>query len=138
MNNPREAYAPSLDGLTDEQINAMPEDDFCDALYASLQKQEALITCEQMDEIEQLWETERRSRRACLLMLTKPWAWLNEQVMNDREFALIAVQIMDIANTGKMYQGLADLMGTVSGWTMAALASRGDMSEVMAEARADN
>ena len=58
--------------LSGEEINAMPPEDFADALFAQMEAKEPLLTCEDMDEIEAMWERQRRDRRAALMLLTKP------------------------------------------------------------------
>lgn len=128
--------APSFSGMTDEEVGTMPPDDFADALYARLETKEALLTCEDMDEIEALWERHRRTRRAALALLTKPWAQLNQEVIEDRGFAVAVAQIKTFADEVGLYKGLAELMEAVSVWCMVALAGREDMSEVLEEANA--
>ena len=43
-----------------------------DALYAPIKVKESLSTCEDMDEIEAMWENQRINRRYALVLLTKP------------------------------------------------------------------
>lgn len=128
--------SPILDDMTGEEINAMPPDDFADALIAQMETKEPLLTCEDMDEIEAMWERQRRNRRAALVLLTKPWAWLNQQVTEDRGFAVAVAQIKMLADEVGLYEGLTEFMEAASVWSMVALASREDMSEVIEEAKA--
>lgn len=128
--------ASILSGMTDEEINAMPHDDFADALFAQMEAKEPLLTCEDMDEIEAMWERQRRNRRAALVLLTKPWTWLNQQVTEDRDFAVAVAQAKILADEAGLYKALAELMEAASVWSMMALASREDMSEVIEEAKA--
>lgn len=128
--------ASILSGMTDEEINAMPPDDFADALFAQMETKGPLLTCEDMDEIEAMLERQRRNRRAALVLLTKPWAWLNQQVTEDRGFAVAVAQIKMLADEVGLYRGLAEFMEAASVWGMIALASREDMSEVIEEAKA--
>lgn len=123
-------------GMTDEEINAMPPDDFADAVFIQMETKEPLLTCEDMDEIEAMWERQRRTRRAALLLLTKPWAWLNQQVTENRDFAVAVAQIKMLADEVKLYKGLAKFMEEASLWGMLALADREDVDEVIEEAKA--
>ena len=128
--------AVNLSTMTDEEINAMPRDDFADAIFAELETKEPLLTCEDMDEIEAMWKRQTRTRRAALVLLTKPWAWLNQQVIEDRGFAVAVAEVKILADEAGLYKGLAKLMETASVWSMAALAGREDMSEIIEEAKA--
>lgn len=128
--------ATILDGMASEEINAMPPDDFADALFAKMETKEPLMTCEDIDELEAMWERQRGNRRAALVLLTKPWAWLNQQVTENRKFAVAVAQIKMLADEVGLYKGLAELMEAASVWSMVALASREDMSEVIEEAKA--
>lgn len=128
--------ASIFSGMTDEEIDAMSPDDFADALVAQMEAREPLLTCEDMDEIEAMWERQRCSRRAALGLLTKPWAWLNQQVTENRDFAVCVAQIKECADTIGLYKGMAEFMEAASVWGMVALAGREDMSEILAEAKA--
>lgn len=128
--------ASILSGMTDEEINAMPPDDFADALFAQMATKTPLLSCDDMDEIEALWERQRCNRRAALVLLTKPWAWLNQQVSEDRGFAVAVAQIKMLADEAELYKGLAKFMEAASAWSMMALASREDMIDVIEEAKA--
>lgn len=50
--------ASILSGMTDEEINATPPDDFAHALIAQMETKELLLTCEDMDEIEAICESQ--------------------------------------------------------------------------------
>lgn len=128
--------ASILSGMTDEEINAMPHDDFADALFTQMEAKEPLLTCEDMDKIEAMWERQRRNRRAALVLLTKPWTWLNQQVAENRDFAVAVAQIKILTDEAELYKTLAELMKAASVWSMVALTSREDMSEVIEEAKA--
>ncbi|MDR0776764.1 MAG: hypothetical protein LBE81_09030 [Azonexus sp.] len=110
--------------------------DEIDALFAKMEAQGPLLTMENMDEIEAAWHSQRRGRRAALALLTKPWAQLCQQVIEDRDFAVTVAQVKMVADEAEMYKGLAELMKTASTWALMALASRDDMVEVIAEAKA--
>jgi hypothetical protein len=132
----QESSVKTLDDLTDEQIEALPMDEFADKLIARMKPQEALLTCEDMDEIEAMWERDKRNRRCTLALLTKPWEWLDQKISKDREFAVIVAQIKQYAEEEKFYKGMAELLGTAHVWAMVALSGREDMKEVIAEAKA--
>jgi len=92
------------------------------------------LEIERDDEAE--WERQRCNRRVALAILTKPWAWLNQQVIEDRGFAVAVAQIKMLADEAGLYKGLAELMESASLWSDLALISREDMNEVMEEAKA--
>ncbi|MDR2625035.1 MAG: hypothetical protein LBC37_01735 [Zoogloeaceae bacterium] len=131
------ASAPNpLDNMADEEINAMPSDDFADALFARMEAKEAFLTCEDMDKIEATWKHEKRSRRASLLILTKPWAWLNQKAIADREFALaIAEAWQSNEENIQFYKGLVEAIEQANIWAMTALCGREDMNDLLEEVK---
>lgn len=127
---------PNFTGMTDDEIDAMPIDDFSAAIYAEMKGAPALLTCDEMDQIEALWESDRQNRRCALILLTKPWDWLSQKVIEDREFAVTVEQCRILAEGAELYKNLAHLMEAVKVRALIALASRDDMSDIQAEAEA--
>jgi hypothetical protein len=118
--------ASSADGLTDKQI---------DAFFAQMKNTEPLLDAADVDRIDAEFHQRRRDRRAALLILTKPGAWLDRCVAKDRKFALVAAELFLCINEEKLYSMLNDLMIESKARLMAALSVREDMGEVLAEAR---
>jgi hypothetical protein len=127
----------SFDKMTGAEIEAMPPDEFSDALFAKMEAAEPQLTCEDMDKIEAVWMSQKRDRRMALVMLTKPWAWLNQQVSKDRDFAKAVAEVEQYASRASLYKGLAEMMETAVVWCMLALAGREDMQELCNEAKAE-
>jgi hypothetical protein len=127
--------ALSFDGMTGAEIDAMHPDEFADTLFATMEKAEAALTYEDMDQIEAMWNQQRRERRYSLVMLTMPWADLNQKVAEDRDFALAVAEVMQYANETKFYSGVADLIERAGTWAMVALAGREDGKELLAESQ---
>jgi hypothetical protein len=121
--------------MTGAEIDALSPDDFAATMFTAMEKADAVLTCEDMNQIEALWNQQRRARRATLIMLTTPWADLNQKVAEDRDFALAVAEVMQYAEETKFYRGVADWIEQAGTWTMLALVGREDMRELLAEAR---
>jgi hypothetical protein len=115
--------ALSFDGMTGAEIDAMPPDDFAATMFTAMEKAEAVLTCEDMNQIEALWDQQRCERQTTLLMLTKPWADLNQKIAEDRNFALAVAEVTQYANETKFCRGVADLINQAGTWTILALGS---------------
>lgn len=126
-----------FDGMTDDEINGIPHEEFVDKLFAYYDAQGSMLTCEQMDEIEQRWEAERRARRCALITLTKPFSWLTEQVHKDRDFALAIADVLHNTRGNQFYSCLNKLLEAASSRAELALCAREDMQELIAEVKAE-
>ncbi len=124
--NPPEWGAPEWEQMSSEE--------FADSLIAKLETEEASLTAEEMDIIEQFWRNDIANRRATLIMLTKPFSEIREQIENDRSFAVAAAAVFDCIEPDK-YQAIADLLSDAQRRLMGALACREDMQEIMKEAK---
>ena len=112
----------------------MSDCDDIDALVESLRKQGPLLSCDDMDAIEAMWERQRTNRRAALVLLTLPWAELNQKVSEDRAFAVAVAAVLQILGETALYRELTKLLDAAEGWCLVALAGREDMREVLHEA----
>ena len=79
--------------MTGDEINKMNSDDFAYKLLSELEKEDAILSCKEMDMIEKFWGENRRGRRSALIQLTKPFAWLSDTVKNDDECAEAVAEI---------------------------------------------
>ncbi len=116
--------------------DALSPDDFADKLIADLDSKGPLLTCDDMDKLERLWEEERRGRRCALVLMTKPFSWVREQVETDRDFAAAVAACYSYTRENELYKGTAALIEQANLWAMIALAGREDMNELLAEAEA--
>lgn len=91
------------------------------------------LTSAQMDDIERRWNEQQALRRYALLLLTKPFSWLREQVEEDRSFALAVANAYRHTQETAFYQNVLDLMKEANHWMMMALCARCDMSELLLE-----
>jgi len=132
--------------MTESQINTntpewgapewgqMSSEDFAESILVKLETEEAALTCEEMDIIEQFWRDDMRNRRCALVFLTKPFSEIREQIESDRGFAVCAAAAMDCIEPDR-YQTIANLLRDVQRRLMVAVACREDMEEVLEEAK---
>lgn len=129
--------SPTLEeicAMTDEQANAVDIDSLHDAVYADLEKREALLTIDDVRTIGLRLEKGNKSERATLALLTKSFSWLDANVNNDRQFAFYVADAQRFAeHSMAFYEGLASMMREVSTRAEFALAGRGDREEILAE-----
>lgn len=133
--------SPSLEeirAMSDKQAEAVPIEQMCDAVYAEMEHKEALLTVDQINEIEHALKEQGMSRRTALLLLTEPWASLENKVCNNREYAISVAFAQGFAQNAKIYKGLAELMTQAAIWAELALGARGDAEEIQAIAEAEN
>lgn len=121
-------------GATDWE--SMNQDEFANNLLAKMEGEEAILTCEEMDIIEKFWDVDRRNRRCSLVMLTKPFSWLREQVENDDDFAQ-SVAAMNVCLDASKYEQIANLLHDAQRRLMCAIACREDMSALLDKAKAE-
>jgi len=112
----------------------MSSEEFADALYAKLETEEAALTTEEMDLVEQFWRNDIRNRRCALVFLTKPFSEIREQIENNRDFAVSAAAILDCIVPDK-YQAIADLLSDAKRRLLVVTACREDMKEILEEAK---
>lgn len=124
--------------MSDEQAGAVPIEQMCDAVYAEMEHKEALLTVDQINEIEHALKEQAMSCRAALLLLTEPWASLENKVRNNREYAISVAFAQGFAQNAKIYKGLAELMMQAAIWAELALATRSDVDEIHAIAEAES
>ncbi len=126
----------NFDGLTDEQINSMDNDEFAEKLYLDMEKREACLSMDEMDAIEKFWEVDRVCRRMSLIHLTKPFKEISDMVKSNDEFALAVTDTLDLLNTESYEQFLSYLQQALT-VMMLALAGREDMNQLRDKARAE-
>lgn len=132
---PGSAAKSLLDGMSEVDINAMSNEDFTDALFAQMRERQPLIDCDGMDFIEAEWDAQRRNRRAALVLLIKPFTWLEQKVIEDRDFAVAVAEVEAFAiKTNGFYSMIAELMKFTEWQAKLALCGRHDMDEIRAEA----
>lgn len=119
----------------DPKWQAMHGDQFADNLIVKMRHEGPALTCDEMDVIEQFWKEDMRCRRCALVMATKPFEWIEEQVRSDRKFAVAVANTLDAIDVEK-YETIVSLINDSRRRMMVALSVREDMSEVIAEARA--
>ena len=122
-----------------EAINwdALDPDEFAEKITALAEHKGPALTVEDMDAVERVWETQMPMRRCALVMMTKPFAWLCEQVETDRHFALTVAEVYRALCDGAgFYQEVADLMTQTQAKMMLALCVREDMDALLAEVEA--
>lgn len=107
-----------------------------DKILATMNAKGPMLSCEDMDKIEARWEEERRARRCSLVLMTKPFSWLKQQVKDDRDFALAVADVFRCTNENQFYKGVNELMEQAHLWAMIALCEREDMQEILAEVEA--
>lgn len=115
--------------------DAMSQDEFADNLLEKMKGEEAVLTCEQMDIIEKFWDEDRRTRRAALAMLTKPYAWLEDKIQNDKEFAEAMVELLECVETDK-YSCIANLLLDAQRRLICAISCREDLDELHVKVKA--
>lgn len=117
--------------------NSMDPDAFADAMEARVTEAGKLLTCDEMDLIEERWRDGTRDRRCSLIMLTEEYPSLRQKVMESREFAEAMASVMGAARQqAKFLAGLSDLMRQVEVRAMLALANREDMDDVIKSSEA--
>jgi hypothetical protein len=109
-----------------------------DELLAQIDAREPMLSCDDMDKIEKQWVERRAARRCALVLMTKPFSWLREQVENDRDFALAVADVFICTKNIDYYKGMAELMEQAKLWSMMALVCREDMSDLIAEVETGN
>lgn len=122
----------------EKAASAQMSDQECDALLAQMDAREPMLSCDDMDKIEKQWVERRAARRCALVLMTKPFSWLREQVENDRDFALAVADVLSCTKNIDYYKGMVDLMEQARLWSMMALACREDMSDLITEAETGN
>lgn len=126
------------DATPEPDWNAMEPEAFANAMEARLTEAGAILTCDQMDEIEQRWRDRTMERRCSLIMLTEEYPNLRQKVIEDKAFAEAMVSVLHAARAeAKFLKGLSDLMEAVDVRAMMALVHREDMQQLFAEYEAE-
>jgi hypothetical protein len=78
-----------------ESINwdTLDQDEFAEQITALVESKGPALTVEDMDAVERVWKSQMPMRRPALVMMTKPFAWLREQVETDRGVALGVAEV---------------------------------------------
>ncbi len=118
---------------------ALDQDEFAEKITALAESKGPALTLDDMDTIEQVWNTQMPMRRCTLAMMTKPYSWLAQKVETDRDFALTVAGIYGaLCNGVGFYKTVANLMEQAEAKMMIALCTREDMDALIAEAEAAN
>lgn len=134
MTMPTNTSEPALEPIN---WDALDPDEFAEKITALAEHKGPALTVEDMDAVERVWETQMPMRRCALVMLTKPFAWLCEQVEADRDVALTVAEVHRALSEGAgFYQMVANLMEQALAQTMLALCTRADMDALLAEVEA--
>jgi len=108
---------------------AMSQGEFCDTLFEKLEAEPALLSCDEMDDIEKWWRSDMPTRRMALVFLTKPWKEVQQQIIEDDSFAAAAGEVVQCLDSER-YKALAEVIDT-AGWRIKmALCSREDGLEL--------
>jgi len=100
-------------------------------------RQEAILTIEQVDEVEKAWMGLYDTRRCTLGILTKSFKEIEQLVKDDREFALTMAAICECNRELKFYKDIKDLLERATLTASMALCSRKDFPEISTEAKAE-
>lgn len=119
--NPPEWGAPEWE--------TMNEDEFAGNIFEKMKGEDAVLTCEEMDIIEKFWEEDRRTRRCALIVLTKPYSWLEEQIKNDTVFAEAMMKVFECIDV-KKYEAITNLLLDAQRRIMCAITCRDDFEEL--------
>ncbi len=103
-------------------------------LLQELEQAAAAMSHDDIGRTDALWLSYGEERRACLSVLTMPFAELREAAQNSPDFAMALVRVIDHARHG-MYAMLHDAMDEALTRAVAALYHRDDMDEIAKEAR---
>jgi hypothetical protein len=128
-----------FDMMTDAEINALDSDTFSDAIFDEFKESPAIMS---LDEAEAADRAHREDadgiiRRAAFAFLTRSGAQLLEAV-NDRNHALTFARCEQGLNEYRQkLEALAKLMRVAEMRLLVALATRDDMTAVMANAERD-
>ncbi|MGB5098711.1 MAG: hypothetical protein WBN82_12480 [Porticoccaceae bacterium] len=110
-------------------------DEFAEKITALAESKGPALTVQDMDAVERVWAIQMPMRRHALVMMTKPFAWLREQVETDRGGALGVAEVHRALSEGVgFYQEAANLMAKAQALTMLALCVREDMDALEAAA----
>lgn len=126
----------SSKSINPPEWDTMNQDEFAENLLAKMKEEPAALTCEEMDIIEKFWNTNRRTRRAALITLTKSYAWLEDKIQSDTEFAEIMVELLECVEPDK-YEDITNLLFHAQRRVMCALTCRDDLGELQAKVRAE-
>lgn len=103
-------------------------------LLQELEQAAAVMSHDDIDRTDAIWLSNAEERRACLSVLTMPFAELREAAQNSPDFAMALVRVVDHARHG-VYEMLRDAMDEALTRAVAALSHRDDMDEIAKEAR---
>lgn len=131
-----ESVANPVADLTDEDWNAMDDKTYEANLEKLIDTAPALLSFEEMDQIEKWWCEGIRRRRCSLVLLTMPAKELTEKVHSDRDFAIAVADVLDgIKDVVNVSEELTQLFRAVEARTILALSVREDMQEIVEAAK---
>lgn len=134
-----ESYFEGLEGWTQEERDLINEKGmdmniFADRLFEIVEASPPILNREQIEDVEDAFQSGQRTRRAALLFASMTGKEMVNKAINDRDFAVIMSGIADeLTNLQAMYRDMADLLGSVRARVLVALASREDMQQVIEE-----
>jgi hypothetical protein len=105
-------------------------------LLMKMMKLPAELSMEEMDAIEQWWESERINRRLALIFLTKPFKWIRRKTETDRKFAVNMSSVYHVLGEQlENYKNVGELLERIQVRMMFAMACRKDMDNVLEEGK---
>lgn len=125
--------------MTTERSSENTEIDeaFVQNLLDRLKQEPAQFDLDTYKELEAKFDGIRLARRMSLLVLTKPFIDLHDQVVADRGFAIAVADLYEgTKSTLDTIRGSLEIMECAEKWMMMALACREDMPSVLEEVRA--
>ncbi|MCG7863861.1 MAG: hypothetical protein JAZ18_15865 [Candidatus Thiodiazotropha endolucinida] len=123
--------------MTELDWDQMSDEDFAKTLFDKLEAEGPVFTLEELGIFENRLQTNAATRRLALVVLTKPFSEIQEQIENDREFAVATADIYNCTDPG-LYQATHDLLETARLRMAGLLACRDDMEQVFEEAERAN
>jgi hypothetical protein len=118
--------------------DALDDDEFAELIIRKVENEPPVISDDDVEAIEKQAQLDGVTRRAAMLVLTKPGKWLIDTIDTDRGFALAHAQVhASIDDYLKRQAPLLHLMERAKARISVALAWREDMDEILREANGD-
>ncbi|MFC1347716.1 MAG: hypothetical protein G8D81_20480 [gamma proteobacterium symbiont of Clathrolucina costata] len=123
--------------MTAIECDQMSDEDFANSLFDKLEAEGPVFTLEELGRFENRLQKNAATRRMALVVLTKPFSEIQEQIENDREFAVATADIYQCTDP-ELYQATHDLLENARLRIAGLLACRDDMEEIFKEAERKN
>ena len=107
---------------------------FVSDVFNEIETAGAVMTMEEMQQFERLLQENGVARRAHLAVLTKPWAEINESIVNNREGAEAIANVLECLDV-EFYQDLAKFVQEAKRRMLLSLCGREDMEEILEQAK---